>query len=74
MRKAYRGVDITADLTRSCPALSLPQVCERIAESLSLDACWRSHGVVGMQYCCLLSMLSNSYLEFESARKQGPPT
>lgn len=27
MRKAYRGVDIVADLARSCPALSLQQVC-----------------------------------------------
>lgn len=26
VRKAYRGVDIVADLARSCPALSLQQV------------------------------------------------
>jgi hypothetical protein len=30
VRKAYRGVDIVPDLARTCPALSLQQVGDRL--------------------------------------------
>lgn len=36
VRKAQRGVDIAADLMRTCPALSLPQVsCMRCPGSFT---------------------------------------
>lgn len=44
IRKAYRGVDIRVDLTRSCPALSLQQV--------GICACCGA-----LQYCLIRAML-----------------
>lgn len=43
IRKAYRGVDIVADLARSCPALSLQQV--RLSTSAVGLRCWLWHAL-----------------------------
>ncbi|KAI7836877.1 hypothetical protein COHA_009277 [Chlorella ohadii] len=68
IRKAYRGVDIVADLARSCPALSLQQVY-RLSEHQHDD--WLgSEGASGRESIGLLETLKRLMAE-QQARMGG---